>query len=672
MAHSSVCLVAIVLCLVSCASSVASAESIRLPLYRNFFVSVLVGNEGKEKRLRLRFDEDKIVIYGSPSGGTFDVNTGLSYVSLGPLVANLTLPLYYTWQGDSRVSDPIATNQRVSYSGVLGLGPGSPIWINYQYDSWRLERDWLVIGEPAPSNALSLPSFVAVDPRNDFTTISDLPTYLRWLSTLPSYRAGASSINSSDPSSLEFAGQQASASSTEQQSAELSKYIRVYSRTSRSGGEWFSRADYSTVDTAMVLDSHSKDSDRIEVDAYTVDSTSGYYVEMVRFEPRASPAASNNFSILAKRKRQALLDPSGSAPVIVLGLLHAADYTLFGTADLGTVLLSPSPSGPFRPQASAFVWLFMACFLLAFINVPGIWERFQRARRLYMPTRPNEYLHEIAKVHEDWTYLLLVCRLVLFAAFWVLHMALTTYRSMKSFNGRGWYVAYYVPVGYMLANVVFGPVRYLDRHSTVRYSIAMQLAAVLLLSNGYEFVISTLLMLMLSFNALRLASDRFLSSIIRPDGDLDGYQQTRLLLLAFAEAVWLAWFSAFYILDHVLYQVQHNTGMLVFSELIVLILFLGLSSITVCLMEEVVRIRPNVALLASLINERLTAQLNARREGIAQLARRPTNNTTDESAQRLPAAEPSAQQVIVPQHFHFGMNLRPIDAAVAMQAGQAL
>ena len=660
-------------------------SSFRLPLYRNFYVSVLIGNEGKEQRLRIRFDEDRIVVYGTPSSSSYDVVTGLAYVSLGPLVANLTLPLFYTWPGDPRVSDPVSTNQRVSYAGVLGLGPGSSLWNHYHFDSWRLERDWLVIGEPAPKNTLALPPVVSVDPRNDFTSITDMKTYLRWLATLPNYRKAF------DDSSEDFAALGPEADGTaspppspppplpaeDARHAELAKCIRVYSRTSRSGGEWFSRADYSTVDTAMVIDAQNSDSDRIEVDAYTVDSASGYYLELVRFEPRM-PAVSN--ATLAARKRWQSVQ---EYPVVILGLLHASDYVLYGSADLGTVLLSPSPSGPFRPQPSAFVWMFVACFVLAFLHVPGLWERFQRARRLFMPTRQGDYLRELAKVHEDWTYLLLVCRFVLFAAFWVMHMSLASYRSVKSFNPRGWYVAYYVPVAYILANVVFGAVRYPDRHSTVRYSIAMQLACVLLLSNGYEFVISMLLMLMLAFNALRVASDRLLSSLIRPDGDLDRYQQLRLLALAAAEAAWLAWFAAFYVLDHALVQLQHNLGMNAFLELIVLVLFLGLCSVTVCLQEEVVRIRPNVALLATLTNERLTAQLAARKKALDELAAGGRSDgkseqvapSTTKGAPVVPRSQPSASSapgVIVPQHFHFGLGLKPIDAAMVIHAGQTL
>lgn len=639
---------------IECINALYAPPVLRLPLYRNFYTSVLVGNDGQEKRLRIRIDEDKIVIYGMPSGGSYDQVSGMSYVSLGPLVANLTLPLYYTYQGDHRVSDPVQTNQRISYSGVLGLGPGSPLWTLYQYDSWRIERDFLVLGDSAPSDSLRLPSFVTVDPRNDFSIITDNPTYLRWLSTLPAYRNSKSNNNESAEEAAEMlrlAGMQPSAVSAE----ELASALKIYSRTSRSGGEWFSRANYATVDSAMVLSALGSDH-RIEIDAYTVDSNSGYNVEMVRFEP---PRTYSNFSSLA-RKRQLL--PLSKGYILTLGMLHASDYTIFATADLTTVLLSPSPSGPFRPPPTTYIWLFLSCYLLAFILNPGIAERFQRARRLFMPTQPNEYLRELAKVHEDWTFLLLRCKFTLFASFWVMHMSLTTYRTLQSFGHRGWYIAYYVPVGYMLAHVVFGTVRYLDRHSVARYAIALQLSGVLLLMNGYEGTLRSLVMVVLSFNALRIACDRFLNSIIRPDQELNQYQRLRVLLLALAETLWLSWFSCFYVLDHIIYQVQRHVGVLLIIELSVLILFLSLCSICVCFAEESVRQRANIIHEAVLTNEQLTAQLSARRVAMSQLQ--------DRKPAQIPQANASKAEVMVPENFHFGMNLRPIDAAVAIQVGQ--
>lgn len=651
--------------LVTPACAINRPPVIRLALYQNFYVSVLVGTEGSERRLRIRFDEDKFVVYGAPNGGSYDSNTGKSFVSLGPLVANLTLPIYYTYQGDGRVSDPISTNQRVSYSGVLGLGPASPLWLDYQYDSWRLERDWLVIGDEPPKGSIALPSSVNIDPTADFTVIRDLGTYLKWLSTVPGEFSATNSNETLESalSTLQQAGAGAQMSAAE----ELASQLKLYSRKSRAG--WSPRVGYPSLNSAMVLSTTNRESDGIEIDTYTVDSTSGFYIQMVRYDP---PRQASNFSSLARRTRSG---PSTSSSIVLtIGLLHAADHTIFATADLSTVFLSPSPAGPFRSKPSDYDWLSFACFALALILAPGIAERFQRARRLFMPidTANNNYLHEIAKLDEDWTYYLLLCRFVLGVAVWILHMSLTTYRSMQTFEHRGWFIAYYVPLGYMVGHVVFGSVRYLDRHSVVRYSIALQLASILLLSNGYESVIRLVLMLGLSFNCARLACDKFFSSLMRPDAELDVYVRWRVNAIALAEAIGLVWLFGFYVLHHAIYQVNHHIATLVVIELAVVIVGISAFSLSVCVTEEAVRIRANVAHIAGIVNGRLTARLNARREAQSKLALIKDQEPPAPAQPKAPAVAHSGAQVIVPEHYHFGMSLGPIDPYLAsIQAGSS-
>lgn len=653
--------------LAASADAITRPPVIRLALYQNFYVSALIGTEGSERRLRVRFDEDKFVVYGAPSGGTYDSNTGKSFVSLGPLAANISLPIYYTYQGDGRVSDPITTNQRVSYSGVLGLGPASPLWLDYQYDSWRLERDWLVIGDEAPKARISLPSSVNIDPTTDFTVIRDLATYLRWLSTVPGGSPGSNSNETLESalSTLRQAGAGTQMSAAE----ELAGRLRIYSRKARAG--WSPSVGYPSLDSAMVLGATDRDSEGVEIDTYTVDSTSGFYIQMVRYDP---PRAVSNFSSLARRTRSAPVSATSSF-VLTVGLLHAADHTIFGTADLSTVFLSPSPAGPFRSKPSDYDWLCFACFALALILAPGIAERFQRARRLFMPLDAStsssssssnngaSYLQELAKLDEDWTYYLLLCRFVLGVSVWILHMSLATYRSFQTFSHRGWYIAYYVPLGYMAWHVIFGAVRYLDRHSVVRYSIALQLSSVLLLSNGYESVIRLVLMLGLSFNCARLACDKFFSSLIRPDAELDSYARWRVNALALTEAVGLAWFFGFYVLDHAIYQVNRHTATLVVIELAVVTVGISSFSLAVCVSEEVVRIRANVAHLAGIVNGRLTERLSARRDAQAKLASEPQPQS------KAPGVAHSGARILVPEHFHFGMSLGPIDPYLASLQG---
>lgn len=653
--------------LVTPACAINRPPVIRLALYQNFYISVLVGTEGSERRLRIRFDEDKFVVYGAPNGGTYDSNTGKSFVSLGPLVANLTLPIYYTYQGDGRVSDPISTNQRVSYAGVLGLGPASPLWLDYQYDSWRLERDWLVIGDEPPKGSIALPSSVNIDPTADFTVIRDLGTYLKWLSTVPGEFSATNSNETlaSALSTLQQAGAGAQMSAAE----ELASQLKLYTRKSRAG--WSPRVGYPSLNSAMVLSTTNRESDGIEIDTYTVDSTSGFYIQMVRYDP---PRQASNFSSLARRTRSAPSTSSSSSIVLTIGLLHAADHTIFATADLSTVFLSPSPAGPFRSKPSDYDWLCFACFAMALILAPGIAERFQRARRLFMPidTANNNYLHEIAKLDEDWTYYLLLCRFVLGVAVWILHMSLTTYRSMQTFEHRGWFIAYYVPLGYMVGHAVLGSVRYLDRHSVVRYSIALQLASILLLANGYESVIRLVLMLGLSFNCARLACDKFFSSLMRPDAELDVYVRWRVNAIALAEAIGLVWLFGFYVLHHAIYQVNHHIATLVVIELAVVIVGISAFSLSVCVTEEAVRIRANVAHIAGIVNGRLTERLKARREAQSKLALLKDPEPPAPAQPKAPTVAQSGSQVLVPEHYHFGMSLGPIDPYLAsIQAGSS-
>ena len=74
---------------------------IALPLYQGYYVSVQLSNDGGSKLLRIRFDEDKIALYGSPSGGTYDAMDGSERIMMGPGVV-LQIPVHYTYQGDPR------------------------------------------------------------------------------------------------------------------------------------------------------------------------------------------------------------------------------------------------------------------------------------------------------------------------------------------------------------------------------------------------------------------------------------------------------------------------------------------------------------------------------------------------------------------------------------------
>jgi hypothetical protein len=142
-------------------------DALDLALYKSQYISVYVGNQGKEALLRLRFDTHEIVLYSPLSPGhSYDPLDSSEVFSLGA-GRGFRWPVKYSYQGDPSVSDPTDTDDKITHHGLLGLGKFSPIWRHF--DSWTLSPTRFVLGWQAP-NALNLStSIISVNASNDYT-----------------------------------------------------------------------------------------------------------------------------------------------------------------------------------------------------------------------------------------------------------------------------------------------------------------------------------------------------------------------------------------------------------------------------------------------------------------------------------------------------------------------
>ncbi len=514
----------LLLCLLlGAAEARAPPPVLELPLYRGYYITAQVGNDGGNKLLRLRFDEDKIVLFGSPSGGTYDEVAGTERLMLGPAVV-LQLPVLYTYQGNPSVSDPIATNLRVTYQGILGLGPGSPLWD--WYSSWMLERSFLYLGRQANAQSNFSIAGMRIDPASDFSYVSHLPLYQRWARTLGAGGADPTADQAYALALLEAAG---GGQVLLQSSSALSESITVK--------EYAARSNH--IDRVMVVQlAHDYG---IELDAYTIDSTGGYPIELLQFRP-PMPSSNNN-----NTKKRDMFSPISS--VLTVGLIHARDHIISADAFQSSVFLSPSNSGPFRARQVDYTWAVFALVILSLIHVPGLSDWLNRVRNLHMPEATQaEYEAEIARGLQNWTLLHLITRWALVGALWITQFSLVAYRSAQDFEPIGWAAAYWGSFAYVLLVVLFAPVRYPDRTSVTRFTCALYLCACLLLMTHFEDSVNACICVLLAFMGFRLVAVVNVIDWIRPD---DPSNRILPALVSSAETIFFGWFAGFYVLHHI-------------------------------------------------------------------------------------------------------------------------
>ncbi len=608
-----------------------------LPLYRHDYVNVFVSGEGSARLMRIRTGENKIVLYGSPNSATYDFMSGTEELLFFGPAARFRLKTTYTYQGDPSVDDPVETNQRVTYGGVLGLGPLSPLL--HWYDSWRWERESLILGGGSEVNTSTLPRGVTINPSTDYTRVSDLRIFLRWAELLPAAHDHENETMANALALLQDAsGSQAAFSASAET---LIDVIKVYERTHFIGGTVLDSEP--TLTKAMVIPLEGG-ALGIELDAYGLDSVSGYYVELVRFVP--APAPSPN----AKRSLE------DDWPVIEVGLLHASDHTIISLADQSVVTLTASNSGPFRPRQIDFTWLAGACVLLSLLHWPGISERVHRARRLHMPfaLTAQQVVEELWKAVEDWTLLHLITRITLVCAVWTIHASLVIYRTMQDFGHRGWWAAYYGSLSYIIVQVLFGSIRYPDRHSAARYTAALYLAAMLLLVAQFEDLVNVIDIVILSAFAFRVVADKCLTDWQRPDGDsdgkVDGFQYYLTAGISTLETLFFGWLAAFYAFDHFVRMEWAGNVVSVLVELTALLLWWAKMVYQVVNQEETARIGANSRFIANQVSERLATELARQKEARIKGSQAVASPKPASSA--IGGAPPSA-----PVAYHFGMGL---------------
>ncbi len=637
---------ALVLFLLACAAASPPPPVLYMPLYQNYFVSVQVGADSSAKQLRVRFDCDHLAVYGAPAGGTYNAADSTDLVTLAPTVT-LRLPVLYTYQGDARVSDPIATNMRVSYSGVLGLGPGSALW--RWYDSWTLQRSQLVLGAGLDRAAAErLPPAVRITPQRDHSTIRDLELFLRWAAMLG---GGGSSDTGADIGAAMSLYQAAAAGRAVQSSSarQLNQLAKIVLLANHDGNA-------SRVSRTMIVP--LADDYAIELDAYWDDSTSGNPIEMVRF------AAANITGGVGGRSRS--LDDEYEDAALEVGLIHARDHTISGDAAQSVVLLSRSRSGPFRASQLHYTWIFLACLIVSLTHMPGLSELVNRARLLYMPlAQPIERVNELAGSLQDWTLLHLLTRWVLVCAVWVMHASLVASRSLRELNTErggalsGW-LAYYGTVAYALALLVLAPVRYPDHRSVARFTAALYLCGVCLLSVHFEDYTNALLSLMLAWRAFYAVADMNLSDWLddsSSSSDASAWLPTALL--STAETLFVGWFAAFYVTDAMLRAQLPQIPLAVLIEFMLVATVWMRFVFLVASRARAVNMQANAALLARKLADQIDEALKIDAEQQRRLAAesKPTAAEARKEDEHVPAIQSSLAQ------FHLGMSAaQPLDA----------
>lgn len=137
-------------------------KSIRIPLYQRQYIQVKVGKPGRVLTLRLRWDKNQIFLYDSPYtySNTFgDAGSDVFYLS--PDIPPLRLPVVYAQEPSQLLSTYMPfynglrqdTSGGVAYSGVIGLGPASPVWTHWK--NFTVSKYTLVLGAYDPLDTLA-------------------------------------------------------------------------------------------------------------------------------------------------------------------------------------------------------------------------------------------------------------------------------------------------------------------------------------------------------------------------------------------------------------------------------------------------------------------------------------------------------------------------------------
>lgn len=129
---------------------VEESDAVTLTIYRGKYITLLVGASGREVTLRVRFDVDDLVLYMPPAPSDYSTSaelnpdgfTGTEVFYIGPRMYRW--PVLYASPGSLGEHDSDETGDRVSHQGVLGLGPQSPLW--REWNSWTWSRVYLTLG----------------------------------------------------------------------------------------------------------------------------------------------------------------------------------------------------------------------------------------------------------------------------------------------------------------------------------------------------------------------------------------------------------------------------------------------------------------------------------------------------------------------------------------------
>lgn len=649
-------LLLLLITLVDGAPSSVPPPVLYMPLYQGYFVSVQVGSESSSKLLRIRFDCDYIAVYGAPAGGTYNQVDGTDIIALAPAIW-LRMPMLYTYQGDPRVSDPIATNMRVTYQGVFGLGPGSPVWT--WYDAWTLERAQLVLGIGIPAeSAIKLPPSVRIAPQQDYSTIRDLELFLRW----------ASMIQSSETEDIGAAMQlyQAAAGRPVQSNAtrQLNQLARIVVLDTHNDADNSS----SRVQRTMLVPLSSDNA--LDIQAYATDSTSGNEIELVRFE------APNITSLdRAKRRARMLADDTSDDgnPALDVGLVHARDHNIGSDASQTLVLISVSPSGPFRPSQIHYTWLFLACLLVSLTHVPGLSEVVHRAQLLYMPmAQPSERAEEIANARQDWTMLHLVSRWVLICAIWVMQASFVAARSLRDLNTvRGavsGQFAYYGTIAYTVVVLLFGPARYPDHRSVARFMMVFYLCGTIILTVHFEDYTNVLIVLMLVWLGYRIIAAMNIDDWMDDDTELTNKQRwLTTALLSTVEMLFVGWFAAFYVTDALLRTMLPQIPLAVLIETMALVTIWMRFVFIIANRARAANLQANAQYLARKLADQLDEALKIDATQQTKLVNDDDEEKTATATSRVPSAPITVQSSLA--QYHLGMaaaSSSPLDSVNAV------